>query len=429
MVTLARTLARPAAVVAAVVLLAGCAGQPSTPSASPTSSAGAALSTCVTDPAAVVARSQALPTTPMTDSQAAVIDAAAGEGFAAAAAPGAIVAVQSKDGLFLKAYGVADPATGVPMTTDMFQRVGSITKPFTATLLLQLVADGDVSLDDPISTYVDGVPNGDHVTLRMLADMTSGLASYTLDPAWQATFFAQPEKVWSPDELLAIGLALPPLFEPGTSFNYSNTNTVLLGKVIEKVTGQPYQDVLQQKILTPLKLTDTTFPAGSPVYPEPHPQGFTLQGTNATVESPANATDWNPSWGWTAGELISTATDLLAFARAEGTGHGLLPADLQMQRLTSSPGSAGYGLGWGCSAGWVGHAGELPGFNSSMFYDTASDTTIITLTNSDIPSGGCSDSTTLLDNPADLPCSSPATRLFVSVSTALGHAFVPPAKR
>jgi D-alanyl-D-alanine carboxypeptidase len=425
---LSSALAKSIAVIGAGLLLAGCAGQPQT---TPTTSApapqpSAEASTCVADPEAVIARTQPAVTTPMPDDVAAAIDQAAEEGFAAAAAPGAIVAVQSPEGFFIKAYGIADPATGAPMTTDMFQRVGSITKPFTGTLLMQLAADGELFLDDPISMYVPGVTNGDDITLRMLADMTSGVASYTLDDVWQATYFAEPEKVWAPDELLAIGLALEPLFEPGTEFNYSNTNTVLLGKVIEQVSGEPYQDVLQERILTPLGLSGTSFPAGSPEYPEPHPQGFTLQGNTGTPENPANATEWNPSWGWTAGELISTAPDLLAFARAQATGHGLLPAEYQLERLTSFPGSAGYGIGWGCSAAWVGHAGELPGYNTSMFYDTSSDTTVITMTNSDIKSGGCEVSDTLLDNPSELPCSSPATRIFVSVSTALGIPFTPP---
>lgn len=425
---LASALAKPMVVVAAALLLAGCTAQsPTGPARSaPAPQPSAEASTCVADPEAVVARTQPLPTTPMPDDVAATIDQAAEEGFAAAAAPGAIVAVQSPDGLFVKAYGIADPATGAPMTTDMFQRVGSITKPFTGTLLMQLAADGELSLDDPISMYVPGVTNGDDITLRMLADMTSGVASYTLDDDFQAIYFGEPENVWTPDELLAAGLALEPKFEPGTGFDYSNTNTILLGKVIEQVSGELYQDVLQERILTPLGLSGTSFPAGSPAYPEPHPQGFTVQGNTATPEDPANTTNWNPSWGWTAGELISTAPDLLAFARAEATGNGLLPAEYQLERLRSIPGSAGYGIGWGCSAAWVGHAGELPGYNTSMFYDTSSDTTVITMTNSDIKSGGCEESDTLLDNPSELPCSSPATRIFVSVSTALGIPFTPP---
>jgi D-alanyl-D-alanine carboxypeptidase len=361
----------------------------------------------------------------MPDAVASAIDKAAKSGFTAAATPGAIVAVQSPQGLFVKAYGEADPVTGASMTTDMYQRVGSITKPFTATLVAQLAAAGKLSLDDPISKYISKVPNGDKVTIRMLGDMTSGVSSYTRDDKWQSEFFANPEKVWTPDELLSIGLALPPQFAPGAKFDYSNTNTVLLGKVIEKVTGESFADALSQYTLKPLGLDHTSFPGESAAYPEPHPQGYTLQGGHGTPNDPANATDWNPSWGWTAGELISNVTDLTVYARALATGHGLLPAAQQIERLKSSPGAAGYGFGWGCSAGWVGHTGELPGYNSSMFYDTNSDTTVIALANSDIASGNC-EQPTLIGNPKDLPCSSPATRIFVSISTELGNTFVPP---
>ncbi|MBS1699688.1 MAG: beta-lactamase family protein [Actinobacteria bacterium] len=430
-------LAKPFVLAAALLLLAGCTAPPST---TPTTAAGStptstvpAVSTCVADPAAVVARTTDLPTSAVPEDVAATIDTASQSAFAQTSAKGAVVAVQSPKGLFLKAYGVADPAAGTPMTTDIYQRVGSITKTFTGTLTLQLAAEGKLSLDDPISKYVDGVPRGDEVTIRMLADMTSSVTSYTKDDGWQKIFFSEPNRVWNPEELLKAGLSLPPQdFAPGQGFDYSNTNTILLGFVIQKVTGQSYQDVLTEKILTPLGLSRTSFPAGSAAFPEPHAQGFTLQGGHGTPENPANATDWNPSWGWTAGELISTAQDLLHYGRAEATGAGLLPEKQQLERLTSfrefnGPGKGGYGLGWGCQNGWVGHTGELPGYNTSMFYSTKDDTTIITMVNSDIPSGDCpSDARTLTDNATDTPCSSPATRIFQSIATALGTPFTSP---
>jgi D-alanyl-D-alanine carboxypeptidase len=424
--------AKASVLAAAVVALVGCTAQPQSATSTPTTHATVISSTCVSDPAAVVARTAALPTTAMSTDLTATIDKAAQAGLAQAAAPGAIVTVQSPAGLFIKAYGVADPATGAPMTADMYQRVGSVTKTFTATLIMQLAADGELSLDDPVSKYIPGVTNGD-ITIRMLADMTSGISSYTLDDAWQKVYFSESYRVWSPDELMKIGLALKPQdFAPGTAFDYSNTNTILLGKIIEDVTGESYQDVLKERILTPLSMSQTVFPAGSADYPSPHPQGFTLQGGHGTPDDPANTTDWNPSWGWTAGELISTATDLLRFDRAEATGAGLLPAEQQIERLRSfrefnGAGNGGYGLGWGCQNGWVGHAGELPGYNTSMFYSTSGDVSVITMTNSDIPSGAC-EARTLTDNPTDLECSSPATRIFTSIAAALDIPFAPQKK-
>lgn len=425
---------RSLSALAVILALAGCTSQAPTAepptSSTPSATPPPAVSTCVEDPSDVVTRIDDLPTTAMPARLSERLDAAAEEGFAAAAAPGAIVAVQSPKGLFLRAYGVADPATGEAMTTDLYHRIGSITKPFTAAMIMQLVADGSVSLDDPISRYVKGVQDGDEITLRMLADMTSGLTSYTRDPDWQATYFSEPYRVWTPNQLVYISRGLDPQgFTPGTAFDYSNTNTVLLGKVIEKVTGESYGDALKERILIPLGLEHTVFPDGSAAFPEPHAQGFTLQGGQGTPDAPANATDWNPSWGWSAGELISNATDLLRFGRAEATGAGLLPPVAQIVRLTSfrefnGAGAGGYGIGWGCQNGWVGHAGELPGYNSSMFYDTKNDVTVVTLTNSDIPSGDC-EADTLVDNPTDLVCSSPATRIFTSIAEALGTPFAP----
>ncbi|RXZ71924.1 class A beta-lactamase-related serine hydrolase [Agromyces albus] len=271
----------------------------------------------------------------------------------------------------------------------------------------------------------DGVPNGDKVTIRMLTDMTSGVASYTFDEAWLDTYLTEPTTVWTPDELLEAGLGQPPNFEPGERFEYSNTNTVLLGKVIEEVTGRPFTEVLDQQILEPLQLTHTSFPAGDEI-PDPHPRGFTLQGTPDDSFEPLDATDWSPTFGWTAGQMISTVDDLLVWGRALGTGQGILDTEESVIRLTSFPGELGYGLAMGCVDGWVGHTGELPGFNTSVFYDTTSDTTVITTVNSDVPTGDCAVSKTLPDNPKELDCMAPATRIFVAISEALGHPFSPP---
>jgi len=150
-----------------------------------------------------------------------------------------------------------------------------------------------------------------------------------------------------------------------------------------------------------------------------------LQGDAATPEAPSNATNWNPSWGWTAGEMISNMGDLLTYGRALGTGQGLLDEASQIERLESFPGPAGYGIAIGCIDGWVGHAGELPGYNTSVFYDTTTDTTVIVQVNSDIASGDCPESPTLTDDPRTETCSSPATRMFVALSEALGHPFTP----
>lgn len=427
---------RTAALLATVALLAGCGGTPLSPGgASPTggkstSASSSATAACVADPGAVVARLPAPSARQaLTSGLVQTLDNAAGQGFADAASEGAVVAVRSPEGTWQKAYGLADPDAKTPMTTGVYQRIGSVTKTFTGTVVQQLAQDGQLNLDDPIANYAPEVPNGEAITVRMLLNMTSGIASYTLDENFMDELFNDPTKTWTPDQLLAAGLALPPLFAPGEQFNYSNTNFILLGQVVEKVTAKPFEQVLDELVLTPLGLEATSMPGGADPYPAPHAQGLTLQGTAEAVITPVNTTGWNPSWAWTAGQMVSTVDDLLVYGRALGTGQGLLESEAQIARLQSFPEPGGYGLAMGCINGWVGHTGELPGYNTSVFYDTDTDTTVVVAANSDIPSGSCTDSKTLPETSPTLPCMDPATRIFTAVSIALGHEFTPPAKR
>lgn len=389
------------------------------------SSALAVADDCVPNAAAVVKYAPG-PASPLPADLVSKLDRAAQESFKNAAAPGAIVGVQTPQGKWTAAYGYADPVTQAPMTTDMHMRIGSVTKTFTGTLILQLAQEGKLSLDDPIAKYYPGIPNGDRITLEQLANMTSGIASYYTD-AFLAQYFGHPDTVFTPDQLIAYGVSASPIFEPGAMFNYSNTNTVLLGKVIEEVTGQPVREALQQRILGPLGMRQSSLPDASPDIPEPHAQGYTLQGS--ATGQPLDATNWSPSFGWTAGGMISTLSDLLIYDHALGTGQSLLSPETQIARLHSFPAPAGYGFALGCIGGWIGHTGELPGFNTALYYDTTTNTSVVVLVNSDISSGACTESPTLTDNQTDVPCSSPATRVFVGLSEALGHPFTPlPAK-
>ncbi len=198
-------------------------------------------------------------------------------------------------------------------------------------------------------------------------------------------YFAKPDSIFTPDQLLAIDLASSPAFTPGAEFDYPNTNIILLGLVIEKVTGKPIAEVLKTMVFEPLKLGNTSWPGESPDMPSPFAQGFTLQGDGKPGE-PSNATLWNPSWGWTAGAIITNIDDMLVYGRAVGTDQGLISPDTQVTRLTFFPEPAGYGIAMGCVDGWVGHTGELPGYNTTVFYDTRTDTTVVVQTNSDIAS-------------------------------------------
>ncbi|WP_253949241.1 serine hydrolase [Mangrovicoccus sp. HB161399] len=403
---------RPLAVLAAAAL------------ASP-AAAGAAEDACIPDPAALIAAPPG-PDVPLPAELADRLDAALRDALPLAAAPGIIAGVQTAEGRWSAAAGLADPDAGTPMEAGMHTRIGSVTKTFTGTLLMQLAERGDLSLDDTIGSYVEDIPNGDAITLRQLADMTSGLANYTLtDTFWQA-FAADPQRVYTPQELLGYAVPASPIFEPGGRFDYSNTNTVLLGLVIEKVTGAPVGDAMRSMIIGPLGLQDTIWPEASPDLPEPYARGFTLQGDDIPPEDPADATFWNPSWGWTAGEMISTLDDLLAYGHALATGQGLLGEAAQAERLASFPEAGGYGIGFGCIGGWLGHTGELPGYNTTLYTHVPSGITVAVQANSDIPSGDCGEMDVLPGNPGGVACASPATRVFAALSEALGHGFARP---
>jgi D-alanyl-D-alanine carboxypeptidase len=439
---IARQIVVGAAVLAAgALLLSGCsASAPAAPTsssaASGATSAAAGASTCVTDPEAAIAAGKiSQPTGELPADLVSTLDTAAQQAFDLGAAPGAIVGVQTPEGRWTKAYGLADPAAGTAMAVGMHTRIASLTKMYTGTILLQLAEEGKLSLDDTIDKYVDGIPNGDRITLAQLADMTSGVNTYTSNEAFITQYFADPTATYTPDELIAATVEVSPVAEPGERFLYSNGNTVILGEVIEKVTGRAYADELKSRILDPLELTTTVWPGESATMPEPFARGFTLNGDAATPENPTDSTDWNPSWAWTAGEIISTTDDMLTMGRALGTGARILDDATQKLRLESfldpsqsppAPGAGGYGLAMGCGQGWVGHAGELSGYNSTMFYDTATDTTVSVQTNSDIASGGCENSPTLQDDPGDEICAVSAVRIFVALSGVLGQTYQPP---
>jgi D-alanyl-D-alanine carboxypeptidase len=316
---------------------------------------------------------------------------------------GAVVLVRSPElGDWATTMGTRTWHGTEPVTLADHVRIGSNTKTMTATVILQLVDEGRIALDDPVSRYRPDVPNGDDITIAQLLDMSSGLANYTTDLYLNEQMDSNPGRVWDPEELLAIGLAEPPAFPPGEGFLYSNTNYVLLGLIIEQLTGVPVEQALQERIFDPLGLSGTSFPALTDAsIPEPHPQAYTF-GTNVeTIDSlvlppevqaaaragtlePMDVTDANPSWGWTAGAGISTAPDLADYVEELVDGC-LLSPQLQQERIASvqpldpdDPTSPGYGLGLASFGPLYGHSGELPGTNSFMGYDPVRDITVVT---------------------------------------------------
>jgi D-alanyl-D-alanine carboxypeptidase len=381
-----------------------------------------------TDATATSARSSA----PLPPRKRARLNAAVHRGFREAAAPGVIVGVQTPKGKWVKAIGIANERSKAPMRASVHQRIGSVTKTFMGALLMQLAGEHKLSLGDKVSQYIEGVPNGDTMTLRQVADMTSGVASYTADPAFMEALYSDPERRWRPGELLEVGLRDSPLFSPGTAFQYSDSNYVLLGLVIQQVEGRPLRAVLRKRIIDPLRLAQTSWPGGSAALPKPHARGYTLQGQSS--DEPANATNWNPSYAWAAGEMISTVRDLLVYGRAFGTGKGLLRPEQQRERLHSfdpkiPPESAtlSYGIGLVDDKGWIGHTGQVPGYTTAVYYHPDIDTTVVVEANSDIVSGSCPGQQTLIDDPITRPCAIPADRIMGAVAASLRHPYqLPP---
>ncbi|MGW7455521.1 serine hydrolase domain-containing protein [Streptomyces sp. NPDC054787] len=328
----------------------------------------------------------------LTPAVAAKLDAAVQRVMREAQVPGVSVGLWAPGkGSYVKSFGVADKATGAPMTSDLHVRIGSETKTFTVTALLRLVDQGKLSLDDHIGTYVTGVPNGDRITLRQLAGMRSGLFNYSEDDGFNKALDDDPVRPYTPQELLDYSFKHPVQFQPGAEFEYSNTNLVLLGLVVEKVTGRPVHEVIQRDVLDPAGLRRTVFPTDAAI-PAPYAHGYSDETASGKIE---DATHWNPSWAWSAGAMISDLQDLRSWARTLATGTLLTPAT-QAERLKTTPMNipgAGYGLGIFDVQGWIGHNGSLPGYETLTVYLPQEQATMVVVLNTDVLHDGQEPST------------------------------------
>ncbi|MEU3604159.1 serine hydrolase domain-containing protein [Streptomyces sp. NPDC035033] len=264
-------------------------------------------------------------------------------------------------------------------------RVGSITKTFVATVLLQLQAEGRVDLDDPVEKWLPGLVRGNghdgrKITLRQLLNHTSGVSSYTEDPAFQQKVFGpgflqHRYDTWNPRDLVGIAMEHAPDFAPGTSWNYSNTNFVLAGLVIEKVTGRPYGKAVENRIVKPLKLRATSVPGTGVNVPRPSSRAYStlVPDPSAPVH---DVTELNPSLAHAAGEMISDSADLQTFYRALLKGR-LLPKAEMRELTTTVPVSPqhprfryGLGISWqelSCGTEIWGHGGGIHGSLSEAY--------------------------------------------------------------
>ena len=292
----------------------------------------------------------------------------------------ALISVEGEADFYIK-RGVSNIVTNDPIHENNAFRIASVTKTFTGTAILMLADEGLISLDHAISDYLPeyNIPSGDSITIRMLGNMTSGLYNYSDSPELWEPFIASGYTLsFPPDSLLAIAFRHPLKFTPGTAYDYCNTNTILLGLLLEKVSNMPAAQFIQEKICRPLNLKQTCF--GGPFFMQtPYTHGYAL-----TEEGMADATNWNPSWGWTAGALVSDLKDMKQWGRLLADG-ALLSQAMKNERFNF--GADGYGFGVESihykNDLWVGHPGSIPGYNTQVWHNAARKTTLVIYANSD----------------------------------------------
>ncbi|WP_244237939.1 serine hydrolase domain-containing protein [Corallococcus terminator] len=299
--------------------------------------------------------------------------------------PGATASLRFQDCTWRGSAGVStvEPATGLKAEDRL--RVGSITKSFVSVVALQLQAEGTLSLDAPLATWVPDFPRADRITVRQLLNHTSGAFNYTDSQAFLTQAESSPGKTWSAEELISLGAAASPSFEPGARWEYSNTNYILLGRILESVTGMPLAQQLRTRILVPLDLDSTGLEGAEPLPP------LTVRGHARDTRDGAwmDLTDFiHPSAAGAAGALSSSADDLSAFYQALFERSLLAPAQLAQMTdwvATPIPDMPGYGLGLVRAVTPVGpghgHDGGIPGFSALALYLPERKASLAMLTN------------------------------------------------
>lgn len=307
--------------------------------------------------------------------------------LAGSGAAGVQVRVHDEQGHWTGSAGVRKLQGGKVPTNGRF-RAGSITKPFVSTVVLQLVDEGAVALDDPVDEHLPEYGLDPRITVRMLLQHTSGLFNYTGDVNPDGTFepgiplegkeFEENRfRTYRPAELIRFALSKPARFEPGTDWSYSNTNYVVAGQLIERLTRTPYAFQVWHRILLPLGLRDTVLPGAWPGIPGPHAHGYYAYQHEGELRV-LDVSKVNPTWAGAAGEIISTTRDLDRFITAL-LGGKLLPADLLAEMRDAMPTGEGdlYGLGLHvfdagpqCGGVYEGHTGGVPGYYSYLFRST-----------------------------------------------------------
>lgn len=250
------------------------------------------------------------------------------------------------DGAPILTEARGESMTGVPATPQMHFRNGAVAIPLVANLVLQLVDDGTVALDDPVSQWLPDLPHSRRVTLRDLVQMTSGYPDYVRSEKFIDAFYNDPFRQWEPEELLDFVKDEPLDYQPGTNWSYAHTNYVILGLALEEITGEPLERAMQERVLEPLGLLNTSGNGNTPQIPEPALHAFTAErkehlGIPAKRRFFEESTYWNPSWTLARGAVQTTdIADLARTAEAVGTGDLL---STQSYEAMVSPSLRGFG--------------------------------------------------------------------------------------
>jgi D-alanyl-D-alanine carboxypeptidase len=308
------------------------------------------------------------------------LEAALDEGFAASKLPGVTVGLWIPgQGEWVATRGVSDTATDTPMSRENQAPVGSVTKTVTATIVLQLIGEGTagLTLDSTLDRWYPDFPDASTITVRMLLNHSSGIAEGPSAEQW-VDLCSDPQRVWwTPDEQVAIAASQPRSSAPGVGFSYSNYGYIILGRILEKVTGTDYATLVRSRILEPAGMSRSRIvPDGALAAPFSH--GYT--NFCAALGPAADTFDWNLSWSWAAGAMASTIDDLHRWGLALGEGRGLTPAlldarqrDLARPSDGSFPSWLGYGLGvfvetdpaTNCVVS-LAHGGDVPGYQAQV---------------------------------------------------------------
>lgn len=289
-----------------------------------------------------------------------------------------VLVVDHQKGIdWLYTAGFSDISNKLPMNGDYIFRIGSTTKTMTGTVLLQLVDEGRLLLKDKLSVFFPEFPRSDEVTIAMLCNMTSGIFNYTDDIGWGNELEVNPAREWTPRELAEIGFSHNYDFDPGTNWHYSNTNTIILGMIIEKLTGNSLQEEVENRLLKPLNLNHTALLTRGTDLPGQHSKGYVWDKDESEYSDVSNS--FNVSWAWAAGSAYSSPRELQKYVQTLVEG-GFLSENLQHKRLAELQyldNNTAYGYAILKRGSFFGHNGALPGYTTSMYHSKEKNCTVI----------------------------------------------------